>query len=350
MNILVVKLSAIGDVIHTLPAVCAIKRRFPHAAITWLVETDAVPLLEGHPALDRVLVCKRKEWLKGMGTDNPDYLVQQIRNFVKCLRDTFYDYVIDFQGLLKSGIWVFLARGKVKLGFGRGMEHAEESWIFLNTRIPAVSMEIHALDRYMLLAKAVGAFTDIVEYRISLTDRDHMQANALVSGFRGKGPLIAINPVAKWETKMWTVEGFVRVIERITDTLDARILLTGSPADRAYTQKILCRLKENTKTRVRDIAGKTSLRELAALYRKTEILVSTDTGPMHLGAAMGTPVVAIFGPTAANRTGPCGKAHRVVKADMECAPCFMRKCSTRVCMERITPEMVFNTVLEVLGK
>nr|MBC8363201.1 lipopolysaccharide heptosyltransferase I [Candidatus Desulfatibia profunda] len=156
MNILIVKLSAIGDVIHTLPALNAIRKVYPSARITWLVEEAASDLLEGHQALDRVLISKRKRWLKELQGPARLNAVKEACAFLKELRDTRYDLILDFQALLKSGILIALARGKRKIGFGKGLEHMEYSYLFLNERVPAVDMEHHALLRGMMLLNALG--------------------------------------------------------------------------------------------------------------------------------------------------------------------------------------------------
>ncbi len=156
MNILIVKTSAIGDVIHTLPSLWSLRAHFPEAQITWLVEESAADLVIGHPAINRVLVARRKTWLKDLRSGRVSRALFGFLGFVRELRDTRYDLVIDFQGLLKSAMWVVLARGVRKAGFGQGMEHAEYSYLALNERVPAVDMNQHAIDRSLLLLKGIG--------------------------------------------------------------------------------------------------------------------------------------------------------------------------------------------------
>ncbi|MEJ2039796.1 MAG: glycosyltransferase family 9 protein [Desulfosarcinaceae bacterium] len=156
LNILIVKLSAIGDVVHTLPALNALRRHYPEARITWLVEEAAAELLTGHPALDRLLVSRRKTWLAGLGTRQRATHLRQVMAFLKDLRDTRYDIILDFQAALKGALLIALARGKRKIGFGPGMQHQEHSYLVLNERIPMVSMEIHALERGLKMVEALG--------------------------------------------------------------------------------------------------------------------------------------------------------------------------------------------------
>ncbi|HUV77493.1 MAG TPA: glycosyltransferase family 9 protein, partial [Desulfobacterales bacterium] len=324
MNILVVKLSAIGDVIHTLPALNAIRSHFPDAHITWLVEEDAGSIVEGHEALDRVLVSKRKRWTRGLRSSSFFSTLSEIYRFIKALRDTDYDMILDFQALLKSGVLIALARGQRKIGFGKGLEHMEHSYIFLNERIPAVDMEIHALSRGMMFIEALGIPSNTVEYKLPVSSHDHEKVDDLMRayGMLGAKPLIAINPVAKWETKLWTNKKFSQLADLLIDRYDAKIVFTGGPDDRPPIQDIMAAMKGQAV----NLAGLTTLKMLAALYQKMVFVVSTDTGPMHMAAAVGTPVVALFGPTAPWRTGPFGSGHQIVRGGPECSPCFKREC------------------------
>jgi len=346
VNILIVKLSAIGDVIHTLPALNAVRKYYPDATITWLVEEDAAPLVIGHKALDRVIVSKRKRWLKALRSLSLLSTIKEVCGFVKVLRDTRYDMILDFQALLKSGILIALARGRRKIGFGKGLEHMEHSYVFLNERIPAVDMEIHALSRGMMLLNAVGIPTSEVEYKLPVSNHDRKTIDEIMKQHRINGvkPLIAINPVAKWETKLWPKERFARLSDTIINEYDANIIFTGGPEDRPVIQDIMSVMKGLAL----NLAGHTTLKTLAALYEKTALVVSTDTGPMHLAAAMGTPVVAIFGPTAPWRTGPYGSGHKVVRINSECSPCFKRRCETIDCMHQISVDQVFDAISKII--
>ena len=348
MNILIVKLSAIGDVIHTLPALNAIRNYYPEANITWLVEEDAASLVIGHKALDRVIVSKRKRWLKALRSLSLLSTIKDVYGFIKVLRDTRYDMILDFQALLKSGILIALARGQRKIGFGKGLEHMEHSYMFLNERIPAIDMEIHALTRGMVLLNAIGIPTNEIEYKLPVSNDDCEKVDELMKrhDINGVKFLIAINPVAKWESKLWPKERFARLADMIIDEYDARIIFTGGSEDRHIIQDIMSAMKG----RALNLAGHTTLKMLAALYEKTVLVISTDTGPMHLAAAMETPVVAIFGPTAPWRTGPYGSSHRVVRADPECSPCFKRQCETIDCMHQISEDQVMAEVRSVMER
>lgn len=349
MKILIVKLSAIGDVIHTLPALNALRRHYPDAQIDWLVEDAAADLVQGHLALSRALVWHRREFAELFAAGK---LIRATRVFMSCLRELrscHYDLIIDFQALLKSSLWIFLAQGRRKAGFGKGMEHAENSHLFLNERIPAPSMEIHALDRGLKLIEALGIEGSQVIYDVP-TDDSAAQALLEEKGIHPHRPLIAINPAAQWPTKLWGPEKFGKVAERLLSH-GYQVVFTGSREDGAMIDEIVY---WNNAPMIR-LDGQTTLKTLAALYRFCRAVITTDTGPMHLAAAVGTPVVALFGPTAPWRTGPYGDGHVVVRAGLSCSPCFMRSCRTiefenMACMKRITVGEVVEAVNNVAAQ
>lgn len=346
MNILIVKMSAVGDVVHTLPALNAIRKHYPDARIEWLVEEAASDLVKGHQALDRVLVSERKRWIRGLSSSSCLNSVSESFRFVKKLRQTNYDLIFDFQGLLKSGVLIGLARGKRKIGYDKGMEHMEQSYRFLNERVPPVSMDNHALLRSMMLLDYLGIPSSEISFGLPVGDRNRDMADKLLARYRVKQrkPLVAIHPVAKWETKLWNNEKFSSLADKLIERYGAEVVFTGNEADGRTIECIV----SNMKSKAANLAGETTLKTLAALYEKIDFLVSPDTGPMHVAAALGRPVVALFGPTAPWRTGPVGNGHQVVQTQIDCSPCFKRTCKTVDCMEKITVEQVLESVEAIL--
>lgn len=350
MNILIVKTSAIGDVTHTLPALNALRNHYPDAKITWLVEQAAADIIRGHRSLDRVLVSRRKYWAREMGSGFSRFLLawKEARVFIRELRDTRYDLLLDFQGLLKSGIFVWLARADRKVGFGRGMEHSECSYIFLNERIPPVNMDTHALQREMLLLEAIGVEAGELVFDLPISEQNRTDADTLLASHgidQGK-KLIAINPQATWPTKLWISERFAEVADHLLES-GCAVVFTGSSGDRDEIDHILAMMKGQAV----NLAGETSLLSLAALYQMAAAVVSTDTGPMHIAAATGTPLVAIFGSTAPWRTGPWGDQHKIIRLEMACSPCLKKMCDKDfACMEQLTAEVVIKAVDEILKR
>ncbi len=346
MNILIVKTSAIGDVIHTLPALNALRRKYPEARIDWLVEEAAADLVIGHAALDTVLVSRRKAWARDLKQGRAGAAWRGFSDFVTRLRATEYDLLIDFQGLLKSGIFVGLARAKRKVGFGKGMEHAECSYIFLNEPVPPVNMDQHAAIRELLLLKAIGIESEEVVFALPIGEEQREKIGQLLEaeGVDPAKPLVAINPMTTWETKHWRNERFARVADQLLDRGMA-VVFSGGPQDVQPIEGI----RKAMTGKAASLAGRTTLKELAALYEGVQVLITTDTGPMHLAAAVGTPVVALFGPTAPWRTGPFGSSHRILRAEIACSPCLKRHCDVgHECMDRITVDQVVQAALAVL--
>jgi len=338
MNILIVKLSAIGDVIHTLPSLAALRRCYPQAHISWVVEEAASDLLTDHPMLDRVLVSQRKRWVQDLreGRDRGAAL-RDIRGFVRALRDRPYDLVIDFHGLFKSAVLVFLSRGRRRLGYD---SLQEGSGFFLNEKIPE-DMNKHAVDRYLDFPRHLGCDTSKTEFPIAIRETHHRRMEQLLAekGIDAKLGFVAVSPLAYWETKLWDEAKFAAVCDRIANELGLSVVFTGESPEGA-----IARIRSLMKAPSASVAGETSLRELAALYRRASALLTTDSGPMHLAAAVGTPVVALFGPTSPERTGPYGEGHAVIRRNMDCSPCFRKACETLACMKAIEVEEVFRAV------
>ena len=336
MNILIVKLSAIGDVIHTLPSLAALRHLYPDAHITWVVEEAAADLVIHHPYLDEVLISRRKSWIKNVKAGQFQSTGREIQSFLTRLRSRRYDLVIDFHGLLKSGAVVFLSGGKRKLGYDSWQEL---SGLFLNEKIPE-DMTKHAVDRYLDFLRYLGAQINDVEFVLPLTDETKKEAQRLRDQYHlSEKQYIAINPIAYWETKLWDNGKFARLADLIIEKLKLDVIFTGS--NKADAADILSRM---TKEGI-NLGGKTSLPILAEIYKSARAVITTDSGPMHLAAAVGTPVIALFGPTDPARTGPYGKGHTVIRAGLPCSPCLLKKCPTKKCMEEITPVQVY-AVLE----
>lgn len=336
MNILIVKLSAIGDVVHTLPSLAALRRRYPDAHITWVVEEAAADLVLGHPHLNRVILSRRKGWIGDLKGGRYHGLIQEIRTFLAALRERHYDLVIDFHGLFKSAVIVMLSGGKRKLGYD---SLQELSGLFYNEKIPEV-MGKHAVDRYLDFARHLGAPPEKPEFVIPVREENESRVKALLeAGGIGPGdPFVAVSPRALWETKLWSNQKFAQLSERILKELNLPVVFTGD------TDTATEGIQSFMALPCADLAGRTSLRDLACLYRKASLLVTTDSGPMHLAAAMETPVVALFGPTDPERTGPYGEGHTVVRIELPCSPCFQKTCGTKQCMQEITVEAVFQAI------
>ena len=344
MKILIIKLSAIGDVVQTLPALEAIKKTYPKGEITWVVEEAAAGILEGHPLIHRLLISRRKSWIRMLKNPLTFFTgMKRIIVFLRELRSTRYDIAIDFQGLLKSGMLIGLARAQRKIGFDRTREF---SYLFLNEKLPPYEKEKHALERYLEVARYLGAVNPSPTCELPI-EREVSLMKQRIKGVRQDvRPLIVINPVARWRTKLWSEQKFAELADRLIQEKNALIIFTGSSDDREVIGRIVSMMKRKAE----NWAGETTLKELTALASLSNLFITTDTGPMHLAAAAGAKVLALFGPTAPWRTGPYGESHIVVRKGLECSPCFQRKCGDVQCMDAITVEEVMRQIIRQNAK
>ena len=340
VNILIVKLSAIGDVIHTLPALSALRKLYPDAHITWVIEEASSDLIIDHPYLDKVIISHRKQWIDYLKHGKISRTIHEIRSFMRDLRSRPYDLVIDFHGLFKSAVVVFLSSGKRKLGYN---SMQELSGLFLNEKIPE-DMKKHAVDRYLDFLRYLNANVSEPDFLIPIREDNQVHVDELLcaNAIEKNDQFVAVSPTALWRTKLWQDEKFARLCDRITEELNLRVVLTGS------NQEDLARIQSMMRTPAVNLGAETTLRDLAYLYQRSSLLITTDSGPMHIAAAVGTPVVSLFGPTDPFRTGPYGKGHTVIRKDLPCSPCFLKKCDLTQCMHDITVEEVFRTVKEKL--
>ena len=345
-SILIVKLSAIGDVIQTLPMLKALRRRFPGARIDWLVEEDAAGILQGFPGLDSVLVSRRKSWQKGIGQKGKiRATMSEMIHFVHTLREREYDWVIDSHGVLKSGVLVALSRGRQKIGYQASAGIADEgNYLFTNERYKPLSIERHALERYLDLVAQLGVPIADVPFEYPVAEDFLTAARKRLEQYEfGRHPCAILHPVAKWETKQWPAENFAQLADLLVERR-AGVVMTGSPQDAKRVETILGMTRHSAN--ILNLTGKTCLRELAGLFSLSDLVITPDTGPMHLAAAVKAPLIALFGPTAPWRTGPYGNGPTILRKELSCSPCFKKKCGTGECMQGITVEEVLNAAEE----
>ena len=311
MRILVIKPSSLGDVIHALPTVARLRHRYPAAHLAWLINAELSPLLDRCPVInDRILFHRRTAatWLP---------LLRQ-------LRGGRFDLVVDLQGLARSGIFAVATRAPRRLGLGDAREGARLAY---TETVPVT--RAHAVDRYLRVADHLGCEPLPVEFPLGLEGRAPSR------------PWIGINPSARWPTKLWGDDKFAELVRQLPRD---RVVVTGTAADRQRCERIA--------QGVRNLAGKTSLLELAETYRQCAVVITNDSGPMHLAAAVGTPVVAIFGPTDPALTGPYGSGHVVCHTGIPCSPCLKDRCRHErpmECMETVSVEQVLAAVASVRG-
>ncbi len=321
-RILLIKPSSLGDIVHTFPVVSAIKTQWPGAHLTWVVKRQWAELVERAEGVDRV-------W-------RVDGTVRSWFEQARRLRAERFDVAIDLQGLFRSGVLARLSGAPMRIGFANGREGSP--W-FYTKRVEVPTVEMHAVDRYLLVAAALGARPQgPPEFRFKMLDTDMALAREL---FRSKGvsldrPWIAMNVSARWSTKRWPSGSFAAVLDRLHQAGLGPGVVIGSAEDRQDAEQ----LKTLTTSPFIDLTGAVSLGGLPALLSKAAVMITNDSGPMHIAAALGVPVAAIFGPTSAVRTGPYGAGHQVVTGSVPCRPCFSRVCRHSPeleCLHLVTP-------------
>ncbi len=328
-NILIIKPSSLGDIVHSLPVLKDLRSGFPRANIAWLIKRQYAGILEGNPYLNEII---HWEW-------NGARWFAGLPGLIKKLKNSHFDLVIDLQGLFRSGLVSFLSGANERLGFKNARELSP---IFYTKRVSVLRKEIHAVDRYRLITDYLGIKQGPPDFTIAIDEQEKECVERLLfeSGVKSEDILVMVNPSGRWQSKKWNPEGFARICDILNTEYSVKTIIIGSQEDIG----LACEIKELMKTTPVILAGRTTIKGLVALLSKAYLLVTNDSGPMHIAAALNVPVVAIFGPTDPGRTGPYGKGHIVVRKEIPCSPCFKRDCKNLVCMEEVSVEEVKDKI------
>jgi len=324
-KILIVKPSSLGDIVHSLVVLAALHKRFPLARIDWVVAKGFEGLLEGHPLLTRLWIIRKDQWKV---LSHLRRTARELKELFLALRTERYDLVIDLQGLLRSGIITQATKSPVRLGLA---EAREGSRLFYTNTV-AGGRDIHAVDRYLKLAAAVGCDISSVSFPFPPA-KDSAEIGLLIEKL---GDYAILVPGARKPVNRWPAERF----GALAAALPIKTLVLGSRADAALADSVVAA----SGGKALSLAGQTSIPELIQLIRGGRFMVCNDTGPMHIAAACAIPVVALFGPANPVRTGPYGSVHAVIKADVPCAPCYKKECSKPPCMETISVSQVVDAI------
>lgn len=355
-SILIVRLSAHGDVIHTLPLLHAIREQNPNAKIAWLTEASAAPLLENHPGIDQLHIVQRKRWLHM--AQNPfqwPIIIQEITAFLQALRQANYQFSFDTQGLLKSAIWPFMARIPNRLGYQATRENADR---FYTVKLPPMNIrsgETLAIERYLDFARAIGCNPSKLRFTLPPASQVSQQKiSALLGDADSNRPLIVLAPFTRWPSKHWIPEYWPQLIAILLREGPCRLAILGAPENQKQVMDLLAQIpSELDASLVFNLAGETAWPDLYVLFQRTRLLIGLDSAPVHIANAVGVPdIIALFGPTAPGRTGPIGKKHQILSTALACQPCFERKCplKTNDCMKQLTPEVVAAMAYRMLAQ
>ncbi|MDI6801302.1 MAG: lipopolysaccharide heptosyltransferase I [Thermodesulfovibrionales bacterium] len=324
-KILVIKPSSLGDVIHSLPFLSALRDAFPAAEIHWIIAKGLEGLFEDHPMVNKLWIINKDRWKKLKDIKDTS---SEIKELARGLRRESYDMVVDLQGLLRSGLLAYATHAPVRIGF---QEAREGSALFYTHKIRG-GREIHAVDRCLKIASAIGCDVKEVNFPMPL----FKESDKIKKLMEEIGNYAVIVPGARWLTKRWHPERF----GELASMLNMKTVIVGSAADREIS-KVIENMSEGNAI---SMAGKTDIRELISIIRNARYVISNDSGPMHIAAAVGVRVIALFGPTNPVRTGPYGDKNIIVNAGVKCSPCYKKRCSDKRCMDNITVDMVYNTI------
>ncbi len=326
-RILLVRMGAMGDIVHTLPAAATLRHAFPDAEMDWLVEERWAPLLEGNPHLSAVRGVNLRAW--------PEAL-RRLRD----LRERRYDLALDFQGLLKSAVVTRLARPREILGFQTAALREKLAGVFYDRRVAPEGL--HKVEHNLSLARAAGAREDVVEFPLPCSPEEE---NRIARTVAPLGGFFALSPAGGWAAKRWPVERFAELIARAEKELGLGAAVNCGPGEETLAGRVLERAGSGSPP-AHPVVVSGSIAGLVALARRARAFVAGDTGPLHVAAAAGTPVVAIFGPTDPARNGPYSRRARVLRAPG--ASTTYSRSEDGDAVARVTVDQVLEALKEML--
>jgi lipopolysaccharide heptosyltransferase I len=331
MRILIVKLSAIGDVVHTLPAAVFLKRALPDAHIAWAVERRAGAILKDSPVIDELIEVDtrrlRKNLFSGATLESFRTQLGNLRGNNKTAR---FDVAIDFQGLVKSGVVAKASQATRRIGFETNELREKFSRLFLTEQVPTSSF-CHVIEKNLALALAVtGANQDSMpayEFPIAVLPEDEKYVEETASNHLERFAII--NPGGGWVTKLWPAENFGKVADWLWDECAMTSLVTYGPGEENLARAVRAGSRNQTA-----IPFPSTLKQFVALARRAQIFIGGDTGPLHIAAACGAPIVGLYGPTSPERNGPFDHHDITVGRDLWCREnCYKRTCWHWQCMD-----------------
>lgn len=350
-RILILKPSSLGDIIHTLPLVHCLKRTWPGCHIGWVVQEAFARMLENDPAVDSV------HQISIPSTSDPRSgrlaIIQaagQTRRTVSHLRQVFqrnpYDLVLDLHASFRSGLLGRANPGGERFGFAGAREL---NTLFQDHLIFVPPQTVHALDKNLLFCGQLGCSVTGEDFFLRGGDAAERRINSLLAGYgvTSEDKIVYIHATARWKSKFWFPERWAQLADRLIETEKVKVLFGGGGGDRDYVSAIEAKM---TKTPI-VTAGRCTLAEAASLIGRCAVYVGLDSGPMHMAAMAGVPVVVLFGPTHPERVGPYGVDHVIVKAgNLDCLACRKRSCGKMICMDRIPVDMVYDATLRFLKR
>jgi heptosyltransferase-1 len=335
-RVCLIKPSSLGDVVHALPVLSALKRHWPEAKIAWVINRGLRGLVDGHPDLDLVIPFDRARMTPG-----PRGLVR-MATFLNDLRKERFDLTIDLQGLFRSGMMAWATGARHRIGLAEAREGATA---FYTHGIPTGGTKVHAVDRLLRVADVLGADVGSPTFHLPISPEDRRWAKATLDSL--DGPRLVINVGARWLTKRWPPAKFAEVARRAVAERGASLIAVGAPEDRPLVDELR---KALAPLPCLDLCGSTNLTQLAAIAAEADVFLSNDTGPLHLAAATGSKVVGVYTCTNPKRTGPYGPNAVTAQSCVWCAPSYVKNCDRLDCMTELTPDRVWPALAYQLAE
>ncbi len=335
-KILIVRLSALGDCIHTIPLACAIKKAFPNIFIGWAVSEKCKDLIINNPVIDKVHIIHKN--------NNKQYAEE-----LNLIRKEKYTISIDSQELLKSALVSFSSGAKYKLAHNKSREM---SHIFANCKLsasPIFDTSRHVIERNLDFAKYLGIKNPQIDFELPPNSpKDQQYINKLLENINPNKKIVVIAPSTTWITKFWPNRNWVKLLKNLNKHVN--IILTGSNSDKKYIENITRMAKE---VELLNLTGQTNILQLKILFEKTDILITPDSGSAHLAAAVKKPaIIALFGATSNIRNAAFGENNINLSTNLNCQPCYKKICkyndSIPECMQNISPETITEKIKTIL--
>ncbi len=328
-SVLVVKLSAIGDVIHALPVSYAIKETYPEAKVTWVVEPPAYDILKDNPYIDNIIVFEKKKFKSMRG------FLKNYGPFTKILNADKYDASLDLQGLFKSAAIAWSAKAPIRLGTCNMREMSHK----VSRPVVGPNANGHIVERYLDVVRELGCQVNKVVFPMEISQRDQQAAEGAMqqAGIRMENPYVVLAVGANWPNKRWPTRYYAKLSDWLYDRKIIPVIIGGGMLDSTLAGEI------DAEAEIPPIilVGKTTLKQLAHVIKNAKAVVGGDTGPVHLAAGLGVPTVMVMGPTDANRNGPYGQLENAIEANRPCKYCWKRACPKGLeCLSVIHPEAV----------
>jgi len=343
IKILIVRLSAIGDVVHSTPILASLRKKFPEARICWAVEDRAAEIIVNNPLIDKVFVFPRQKWKKrGFCFEN----IKEFYEIIKEIREEKFDIAIDLQELLKSGLIAFLSGAKRRIAHDKTREFA---YLFVNEKLPAhdnFDPNKLIIERYLESAAYLGASVEQVEFSLPpMTEETRQNVDKFLENLDNTKEIVIFSPSTIWASKHWLEEYWAELLDKLSPKYN--VIFTGTEKDKALIDRITS--KAHTEN-FYSLAGQTNLFELIEVFNRAKYLIAPDTGPAHIANATQKPsIIMLFGSTGFKRTPPVGEKHSALCVELPCQPCFIRNCPRKdcfmECMKKLTPEMVLEKII-----